>query len=96
MEEAALLKSAGLAVLALGHIEDDSMSVELWRSIAFDRAGGVMLESGGDELARRLRCMDVANTRLRVSFQFSKSDADAFTVRLPHTIIAAHERGERN
>src|ERR1700678_1477428 len=60
LEEAALLKSAGLAVLAFGHIEDDSMSVELWRSIALDRAGGVMLESGGDELARRLRCMDVA------------------------------------
>ena len=34
LEEAALLKSAGLAVLAFGHIEDDSMSVELWRSIA--------------------------------------------------------------
>jgi hypothetical protein len=72
------------------------MSVKLRRGIAIHRAGGVMLEGRGNELAGRLRCMDVADARLRVSLQFSESDADAFTVRLPHTIIAAHKGGERD
>ena len=93
---AALLKGACLAVLAFGHIEDDGMSVKLRRGIAVDRAGGVMLEGGRDELAGRLRCMDVADTRLRVSLQFSKRNADAFAVRLAHTLIAAHKGGERD
>src|ERR1700679_4174364 len=49
LEETALLKSTGLAILALGHIEDDSMGVELRRCIALNRASSVVLESGDDE-----------------------------------------------
>ena len=41
------------------------MSVELWRGIAVYRPGGVMLEGRRDELAGRLRCMDVADTLRR-------------------------------
>ena len=72
------------------------MGVKLRRSIAVHRTGGVMLECRRDELAGRLRCMDVADTGLRVSLQFSKSDADAFAVRLAHTLITAHKGGERD
>src|SRR5580658_2018528 len=61
LEETALLKSTGLAVLAFGHIEDDSMSVKLRRGISLNRAGSVMLEGGRDELPGRLRSMDVAD-----------------------------------
>src|SRR6202789_899729 len=43
LEQTALLKSARLAVLAFGHIEDDGVSMKLRRGISFDRAGGVML-----------------------------------------------------
>jgi len=94
--DTALLERAALAVLAFGHIEDDGVGVKLRRSIAVHRTGSVMLKGGCDELAGRLRCMDVADARLRITLQFTERDADAFTVRLPHAIIAAHVRGQRN
>jgi len=37
LEEAALLERAGLAILALGDIEDDSMSVKLRRGMGHHR-----------------------------------------------------------
>ena len=40
--------------------------------------------------------MDVADARLRVTLQFSKSNADTFTVRLPDTVIASYKGGKRN
>src|ERR1700679_19911 len=73
LKEAAFLKSAGLAVFAFGHIEDDRMSVKLRRGIAVYGAGGVVFKGGGDELARRLRCMNVTDASLCVSLQFSQS-----------------------
>jgi hypothetical protein len=94
LEQAALLERARLAVLAFGHIEDDGMGVKLRRSITVNRAGSVMLEGGRNKLASRLRCMDVADTRLRVTLQFSKCNADAFPVRLPDTLIASYKGGE--
>src|SRR5208282_4644846 len=54
LEKAALLQRPRLAVLALGHIENDGMRMKLRRSIPVHRAGGVVLEGGGDELGRRL------------------------------------------
>src|SRR5271168_918037 len=64
LKQTALLKSAGLTVLAFGHIEDNGMGVKLRSGIAVNRAGGVMLEGSGDKLAGRLRCMDVADAGL--------------------------------
>ena len=54
-EETLRLNGARLAVVALGHIEDDGVGVKLRRNVTIDRAGGVMLELRRNELACRLR-----------------------------------------
>jgi hypothetical protein len=70
LEECPFLECPRLVVAALGQIEDDSMSMELWRSVSVHRAGRVMLKFGGDELARGLSEMIAADPRLRVVLQF--------------------------
>ncbi len=58
------LHRAGLPVLALGHVEDHGMGMELRRGIPRDWPRRVVLEGRGGELTRRLRGMDVANPAL--------------------------------
>ena len=82
--------------VTLGNIEDDSMSVELWCSVAFDGPCGVMLEGRSHKLARGFRCMDVADPCLRVAFQLTQRHAHAFTVRFSNTIITTHKCSQRN
>src|SRR5208283_562897 len=82
-------------VLALGHVEDDGMSMKLGRSVAINGPRGVVLESGSDKFPGRLRGMDIADSRLRVSFKFLKCRAYTLPMGLPYTIIAAHESGKR-
>src|SRR5580658_1861151 len=96
LEKASLLKRPRLAALALGQIENDGMRVKLWCGIPIHRAGGIVLEGGSDELGRRLRRVDIADTRLRIPLQFAKRYTDALTVRLAHPLIAAHKRGQRD
>ena len=69
--------------------------MKLRRSIAIDRPRGVVLESRGDEFAGRLRGMDIADPRLRVSLKFLQRRAYTLPMGLPHPIIAAHKRGNR-
>ena len=95
-EEALRLDGAGLAVVALGHIEDDGMGMELWRNIAIDRAGRIVLELGGDELARGFGRMIPADAGLRVVFELVEGDADALAMRFADTVVAADKRGERD
>ena len=95
-EKALRLDGARLAVLALGHIEDDRMGMELRRNIAIHRASGVMLEFGGDEFAGGLRWMVPADARLRVVLELFEGDADALAVRLAHPVIAADQSRQRN
>src|SRR5271157_632646 len=66
LEKAAFLKRPRLAVLAHGHIENDRMSMKLWCGIPIYRAGSIVLEGGANELARGLRRVDIADTRLRI------------------------------
>jgi hypothetical protein len=70
--------------------------MELRRGIAFHRSRGVMLEGRGGELARRLRLPNVADPRLGVPLQLSQRHADTLAVRLPHPVIAAYQRGQRD
>ena len=49
VEESLRLQGAGWPI-ALGHIEDHGVGVELRRGVAVDRTGGVMLELRGDKL----------------------------------------------
>ena len=90
------LDGARLAILALRDIEDDGVSMKLRRDIAINRAGSVVLEFRGDELARGLGRMIAADTRLRVAFELVEGGADALPVRLAHPLIAANEGGERD
>lgn len=69
--------------------------MKLGRSIAINRPRGVVLESGGDKFAGRLRGMDIANPRLRVSLKFLKCRAYTLPMGFPHPIIAAHKGGKR-
>ena len=96
LEKASLLKRPRLAVLTLGHIENDRMSMKLRRGVAIHRTGSVMLEGSGNELGRRLGRVDIADACLRIPLQFAKCYADALTVRLAHLRITADKRGERD
>ena len=81
----------GLTVLPLGQIEHDRMGMELWCNVAIHRASGVVLEFCGDEFARCLGRMVPADPGLRVVFELFKGGADALTVRLADTVVAANE-----
>src|SRR5580693_3768302 len=72
------------------------MSVELRSGVAVYRAGGVMLELRGDKLPGRFGGMVAANAGLRVLFQLVQSDVDGLAVRLPHPVVAADKRGQRD
>ena len=65
-EEAVRLNRAGLAIVSLSDIENDRVRMQLWRDIAIDGAGGIVLELGGDKPARSLRRMIAADAGLRV------------------------------
>ena len=95
-EEALRLNGAGLAVVALGDVENDSVGMELRRDIAIDRAGGVVLELGGNKFGRGLGRMVAADAGLRVVFELLKGNADALPMRFADTVIATDKRGERD
>ncbi len=82
-------------VLALGHVEDHGMGMKLRSRIAIDGPRGVVLESRGDEFTGRLRGMDIADPRLRVSLKLLKRRAYTLPMGSPHPNIAAHESGKR-
>ena len=86
----------GLAVLALGHIEDDGVGMELRRNVTIDRAGGVVLELGGDEFGRGLGRMVPADAGLRVILELLKRHSNALTVGHAHVVVAANKSGERD
>jgi hypothetical protein len=96
LKETALLKRVRLAVLTNSYIEDHSMSMELRRCIAVNRAGRIVLEGCGKELSRVLRGMNIADACLRIPLQFSECNTHAFTMRLAHMNITAHKRSQRN
>ena len=95
-EEALRLDGTRLAVVALGDVENDGVGMELRRDIAIHRAGGIVLELGGDKLARGLGRMIAADAGLRVVFELVKGNADALAVRFTDAVIAADQRGERD
>ncbi len=70
--------------------------MKLRRSVAIHRTGSVMFEGGSNELACRLGRVDIADARLRVPLQFAKCYADALTVGHTNTLVAAHQRCERD
>ena len=87
------LDCARLAIVALRDIENDRVSMQLWRDIPVDRTGGIVLELGGDESARGLGRTISAYAGLRVVFELVEGNADALTVGFTDTLIAADEGG---
>src|SRR5271163_4891722 len=81
--------------LPLRHVEEYGMGMKLRRGVAIDGPRGVVLESCGDEFSGRLRGMDIADPRLRVSFKLLKCRAYTLPMGFPHPIVAAHESGKR-
>jgi hypothetical protein len=57
--------------------------VELGRGVTVHRAGGVVLELGGDELPGGFGRMVAADAGLCVSLQFVQGDVDRCTMCLP-------------
>ena len=95
-EEALRLDGARLAVVALGDVENDRVGMQLWRDIAIDRAGRIVLKLGGDKLARGLGRMIAADAGLRVVFELVERNADALPMSFANAFIAADKRGERD
>src|ERR1035441_7611590 len=71
------------------------MSMKLGRGIAMNGPRGVVLESGSDKFAGRLRGMDIADPRLGVLLKLSNRHSDTLPMGLPHPLIAAHKSGKR-
>jgi hypothetical protein len=92
-EEALRLDCARLAIVALRDIENDRVSMQLWRDIPIDRTGCIVLELGGYEFASGLGGMIAADAGLRVVFELVEGNADALTVGFTDTLIAADEGG---
>ena len=89
-EEALRLNRARLAIVALGDVENNRVGMQLRRNIAIDRARGIVLELGGDKLARGLGRMIAADASLRVVFELVEGNADAFPMRFPDAVIATN------
>ncbi len=67
LEKASLLQCASLSIVPLCHVEDHSVSVKLWCSIAVYGTRGVMLEGSCNELAGCFWRMDVTNASLCIA-----------------------------
>src|ERR1700722_15772262 len=88
-EEALRLDCARLAIVALHDIENDRVSMQLWRDIPIDRAGRVVLKLSGNKLACGFGWMIAADASLRVVLKLVKGNADALSVSFAHPLIAA-------
>ena len=70
LKEAAFLQGTGLPILTFGHIEDDRVGVELRGGVTVNRAGCIVLEFCGDELARSLGSVVATDPGLGIALQF--------------------------
>src|SRR5579871_2087146 len=93
-KEAVRLNRPWLAVAPFGDVENHHVRVQLWRDIAIDRAGGIVLKLGGDKLARSLGRMVAADAGLCVAFELVKGNADALPMRFADALVATYKSGE--
>src|ERR1700678_426218 len=70
--------------------------MKLWRDIAIDRAGCIVLKLGGDKFPCGLCRMIAADAGLRIVFQLVEGNADALSVRYADTVIPADKGRERD
>ncbi len=86
-------RGASLAVVALSHVKDDSMSVKLGCGVTVHGPGGIVLEFSRNEFASRLGWMIAADASLGVAFEFVQSNAHALAMGFAHAKIAADQGG---
>ncbi len=91
----AAARRVSVTVVALGDVENYSMSMKLRRGVTVHGTRGVVLEGSCDEFACRLRGMNIADAGLRVLLQLVKCHADALPMRLSYALIAPNKRSER-
>src|SRR5580704_3373787 len=70
--------------------------MKLWRDIAIDRAGCIVLKLGGDKFPSSLGRMIAADAGLRIVFQLVEGNANALSVRFADTLIPADKGSERD
>jgi hypothetical protein len=70
--------------------------VELGRSVAIDRAGGVMFELRGNEFPGRLGRVVPADPRLGVPLKLGGNRRGRFAMGLTYPLIPADKCGQRN
>ena len=70
--------------------------MKLWRNIAIDRAGCIVLKLGGDKFPCGLGRMIAADAGLRIVFQLVEGSANALSVRFADTLIPADKGSERD
>src|ERR1700733_610054 len=92
IEKSLRLQCTHGSVLALGHIKDNRMSVELRRGITVHRASGVMLKLRCDKLPRSLCGMIASDAGLCVPLQFVQGGIDGLAVRFANTVIPPDKR----
>jgi hypothetical protein len=72
------------------------MGMELGCGVAINRAGGVMLELGDDELTGGFGGIVAADPCLRVSLQLREGDGHGLPMSLANTVISAYQSGQRD
>jgi hypothetical protein len=96
LKEPSFLQRTRFSIGPLGHVEDDNMCMELWRHIAIDRAGCIVLKLGGDKFPCGLGRMIAADAGLRIVFQLVEGNANALSVRFADALIPADKGSERD
>jgi len=77
-EEALRLECRGWPLVALRDIENDRVSMQLWRDIPSNRTGCIVLELGGYKICQWSRADDCdADAGLRIVFELVEGNADA-------------------
>ena len=90
------LQGARFTVLCFREIEEHNMCVQLRCRVPVHGPRAVMLEAGCNPFARRFCRMVAADPRLDILFHFVKRNLHAFSMRLAHTFVSAHERSQRH
>src|SRR5437879_1395374 len=90
------LPITGFAAFDLGKIEKDDVRMQLRCRVAVYRPGAVVLEFRRHPFAGCFCGKIPAEARLDIPLQFIECNANAFSMRLPYSVISAHKGSQRH
>src|SRR6185312_5437347 len=96
LKQGVRLQRPHLAIVALSHIEDDDMRVELRRGVAVYGPRRVMLELSCCKLASCLGGIISADAGLRVPLPLLQCPIHGLAMRFTHAAIATDKGGQRD